>query len=163
MERGADLMAVPSNLCFTYEATLSADAEGSYSGVATSLQALRGGPPGLAGGQPTIRVSGGRIRVESDARHRPPPPWTEWLVFWSGGLANRWVERRFRSARVRAFELEVPGMVTVLRDGAVLRLAREIIAGPGTLYEDKLTIVLRDEDGELGAWSPQRSIHEEPW
>jgi hypothetical protein len=156
-------MAVPSNFFFDCEVTLSADAAGSYSGVARSLQALAGGPPGLAGMRPAIRVSGSRIRVESDARDRPPAPWTRWLVFCSGRLANRWVERRFRCARVRAFELEIPGMTALLRDGAVLRLVRTIIAGPGIRYQDNLTIVLRDEDRELGVWTPKGPIHEEPW
>jgi|HubBroStandDraft_4_1064222.scaffolds.fasta_scaffold1162789_2 hypothetical protein len=54
-------------------------------------------------------------------------------------------------------------MTALLRDGAVLRLVRTIIAGPGIRYQDNLTIVLRDEDRELGVWTPKGPIHEEPW
>ena len=155
-------MAIPNSQFFDYEVTLTREPDGSFAGTAASLQAARGQLPGLAGARPRVRVVGETIRVDSDAAEKPPPRWTAVFVVWFTALSNRWIERRSRSAQVRAFELTVPGIGDCLRPGVRLRLSHQVFVNPGISSVRLTDVVVRDGSDVIASWKPEAPVSV-PW
>jgi len=124
-------MAVSNAHWFDYEVILLADANDQLVGKATSLQATSGALPGLAGLYPTVTVCGDTFVVESQANERPPARLWDYLTLFVPFAHGAYIDRCLRAAQVRAFELELPGLVSKVQPGHKIRLKRAILSGPG--------------------------------
>ncbi len=155
-------MAIPVSQFFDYEVTLTREPDGSFAGTAVSLQAASGLLPGLAGARPFVRVAGDTIRVKSDAAERPSRGWTALFVVWFTPLYNRWIDRRHRSAHVRAFELTAAGIAERLRPGVTLRLIHQVFVDPGVSNERRTDVVLTDRSNFIASWKPGDPVRV-PW
>ena len=162
-------MAIPASGHFWYSAVLTRDEDGGYVAKAASLQAASGGPPGLAGLAPTLRVLDGVIRLEADPTERPPAPWTQWLLLpsifvpWLGTrLMNWWSGRRQRAAQVSVAELRIPGIDAELDEGVELRLRYVPLVNFGEPMKPLLEVALLRDGSVVKSWQPE-ALATEPW
>jgi hypothetical protein len=143
-------MAVPLSQQFDYEVQLEPAPDGSYRGVATTLQA---NVPGLAGRVPEVCVTGDDVVVRADPSDAPPSRWVlvllipvRWIPVLGTWLADRYYDAG-RCAWARAFTIRVPGLGARIHPGIKLRLRHRIYAGPGSPTREDNEVTLRYDPG----------------
>lgn len=107
-----------------------------------------------------LTLCGDTLVVESRQSERPPSKLWDYITLFIPFAHGAYVDRCLRAAKVRSFDLELPGLMAQARPGHTLRLKRVILAGPGQPTVTTCEVTLGDGVDEVHVWNvPRLSEH----